>query len=159
MCAESPEMHEIMGDSKLLKKLKQGSEQARKREGRFLDMKPVAIRGATTVKNNDAEEIKTACLEMMQKIVAENEIKADDIIMVFLTMTQDLTAYNAASAIRLGMQWSDVPFFTSQEPEIDGSLKKCVRALVQVHTDKSKSEIKHVYLGEAAKLRPDLSSS
>lgn len=121
-------------------------------------MKPVAIRGATTVKANTAEEIKSACVDMMQKIVEGNNIKADDIIMIFLTMTKDLTAYNAASAIRLGMQWSDVPFFTSQEPEIDGSLDLCIRVLVQVHTDKAKSEIKHVYLGGAAKLRPDLKS-
>jgi len=122
-------------------------------------MKPVAIRGATTVTANSAEEIKLVCVEMMQKLVEGNQILPDDITMVFLTMTQDLTAYNAAAAIRLGMNWSDVPFFTSQEPQIDGSLEKCIRVLVQVHTNKSKSEIKHIYLGEAAKLRPDLSST
>jgi chorismate mutase len=121
-------------------------------------VKPVAIRGATTVKNNSAEEIKAACLEMMQKLVASNDINPDDITMVFLTMTKDLTAFNAASAIRLGMNWSDVPFFTSQEPDIEGSLEKCIRTLVQVHTDKSKSAIRHIYLGGAANLRPDLKS-
>lgn len=121
-------------------------------------MKPVAIRGATTVNNNSAEEIKSACVEMMQKLVEQNNINPDDITMVFLTMTKDLTAYNAASAIRLGMNWSEVPFFTSQEPDIEAGLEKCIRTLVQVHTNKSKSEIKHVYLGGAAKLRPDLKS-
>lgn len=121
-------------------------------------MKPVAIRGATTVTANDAEKIKTACVEMMQKLVTDNGIQPDDITMVFLTMTQDLTAYNAAAAIRLGLGWSDVPFFTSQEPNIEGSLERCIRTLVQVHTNKHKSEFKHIYLGEAAKLRPDLTS-
>ncbi len=119
-------------------------------------MHPIAIRGATTVTKNDAEEIKTASVEMTRKLVEENEIKPDDIIMVFLTMTVDLTAYNAASAIRLGLNWQDVPFFTSQEPSIDGMLPKCIRILVQCHSNKSKSDVKHVYLGEAAKLRPDL---
>lgn len=120
-------------------------------------MQAVAIRGAITVNQNTADEIKKASLELIQSISDSNLINSEDIIMVFITMTADLTAYNAASAIRLGMNWQDVPFFTSQEPHIEGGLNKCIRVLVQINTDKSKSEIKHVYLGEAAKLRPDLS--
>ena len=77
--------------------------------------------------------------------------------MVFMTMTADLTAYNASAAIRLGMNWDDVPFFTSLEPDVDGSLKRCIRVLIQIQADKTRDQIHHVYLGEAAKLRPDLS--
>lgn len=119
-------------------------------------MHPIAIRGATTVNFNDAEEIKKASVTMTRSVVEENNIRPEDIIMVFLTMTADLTAYNAASAIRLGLNWQDVPFFTSQEPTIDGMLPRCIRILIQCHSDKQKSEVRHVYLGEAAKLRPDL---
>ena len=119
-------------------------------------MKAVAIRGAVTVENNDAEEIKAATVEMVKNILDNNDFTKEDIIMVFMTMTSDLTAYNASSALRLGLSWDDVPFFTSQEPEIDGGLKKCIRVLIQVQSEKSKDEINHIYLGEAAKLRPDL---
>ena len=119
-------------------------------------MHPIAIRGATTVNKNNADDIKQASVEMTRRLVEENGINSDDIIMVFLTMTADLTAYNAASAIRLGLNWQDVPFFTSQEPSIDGMLARCIRILVQCHSDKHKSEVRHVYLGEAGKLRPDL---
>lgn len=119
-------------------------------------MNVVAIRGANTVDTNDAELIKVACVEMVKKIVDENQINKDDIVMVFLTMTSDLTAYNAASAIRVGLGWNDVPFFTSQEPNIDGMLARCIRVLIQYKTPKSKNEIKHIYLGKAALLRPDL---
>lgn len=119
-------------------------------------MRPLAIRGATTVQSNNSEEIRQASIEMVQQIVNLNNIKQEDIIMVFGTMTSDLTAYNASAAIRQGMNWSDVPFFTSQEPTIDGMLPRCIRVLVQVYSDKSKSEIQHVYLNEAIKLRPDL---
>lgn len=122
-------------------------------------MKPVAIRGAITVKQNTAEEIKKASVELIKNISDSNSINSEDIVMVFITMTADLTAYNAASAIRLGMNWQDVPFFTSQEPHIEGGLANCIRVLVQIHTDKSKADIKHIYLGEAAKLRPDLSKT
>lgn len=121
-------------------------------------MHSIAIRGATTVAANAADEIKRASVELVQTIVKQNDIREEDIIMVFLTMTDDLTAYNASSAIRIGLEWNSVPFFTSQEPNIDGMLPRCIRILVQCESDKSRDQIKHVYLGEAAKLRPDIST-
>jgi len=119
-------------------------------------MQPIAIRGATTVSSNSAEEIKLASVELVKAIVEQNQIQEENIIMVFLTMTDDLTAYNASSAIRIGMNWNLVPFFTSQEPRIDGMLAFCIRVLIQVHTDKRRDQVKHVYLGQAANLRPDI---
>jgi chorismate mutase len=47
----------------------------------------------------------------------------------------------------------------SVEIPVQGSLPRCIRFMVQVNTDKSQSEIKHVYLNEAKRLRPDLSGS
>ena len=85
-------------------------------------MQPIAIRGATTVSSNSAEEIKSASVELVKAIVEQNHIQEENIIMVFLTMTDDLTAYNASSAIRIGMNWNLVPFFTSQDQRIDGML-------------------------------------
>jgi len=129
---------------------------SKKRYNVFL-MKTVAIRGAVTVEKNDAEAIKAATVGMVKEIVEKNNFTRDDIVMVFMTMTADLTAYNASAAIRLGMNWDDVPFFTSLEPDVDGSLKRCIRVLIQIQADKTRDQIHHVYLGEAAKLRPDLS--
>lgn len=122
-------------------------------------MNLVAIRGATTTEKNNAEMIKTASVEMVKKIVQENNVNQEDIVMVFLTMTADLTAYNASAAIRIGMDWSDVPFFTSQEPNIDGMLERCIRVLIQCKSTKAKQDIKHVYLNKALSLRPDLSEN
>jgi len=39
---------------------------------------------------------------------------------------------------------------------VPGSLARCIRVLVHWNTDVPQSEIRHVYLGEAAILRPDL---
>lgn len=118
--------------------------------------KPIAIRGAITVENNTAEEIRAASVEVVKTMVEKNNIKEEDIIMVFVTMTKDLTAFNSSAAIRQGMAWSEVPLFTSQEPDIDGSLEKCVRILLQCNSEIIKSEVQHVYLGKAVNLRPDL---
>lgn len=121
-------------------------------------MKTVAIRGAVTVEKNESEAIKTATVDMVKQIIDKNKFTQEDIVMVFMTMTADLTAYNASAAIRLGMGWDDVPFFTSLEPDVDGSLRRCIRVLIQISSEKARDQIHHVYLGEAAKLRPDLST-
>ena len=96
---------------------------------------------------------------MVRQIIDKNQFSREDIIMVFMTMTADLHSYNASAAIRLGMDWGDVPFFTSLEPDVVGSLERCIRVLIQIKSNKSKDEINHVYLGEAANLRPDLSKN
>lgn len=119
----------------------------------------VAIRGATTVDHDNPDEIKSACLAMVQEILQKNNMeKEEDIVMVFLTMTSDIKSLNASSAIRQGMNWKHVPFFTSQEPEINGMLPRCIRILIQSTLPISQSEVKHVYLNEAIKLRLDLVS-
>lgn len=119
----------------------------------------LAIRGANCAKANDAEEIRSACIELAEKLLSENQLNTEDIITVFITMTADLTKLNASAAIRQGMGWDDVPFFTSQEPEIEGMLPRCIRVLLQINSNKNRNEIHHVYLNEAAKLRPDLKQS
>ena len=43
-----------------------------------------------------------------------------------------------------------------QELYVVGSLPMCIRAMVMVNTDKAQKDMKHVYLKNAVKLRPDL---
>ena len=50
-----------------------------------------------------------------------------------------------------------MPLFDTVEPAVEGSLPMCIRVLILIDTDKEPQEIRHVYLGEAQKLRPDLS--
>ena len=45
----------------------------------------------------------------------------------------------------------------SYEIDVPGSLKSCIRILVNWNTPKSQGEIVHVYIKEAKSLRPDLS--
>ncbi|GAB5515109.1 MAG: hypothetical protein Rhob2KO_28340 [Rhodopirellula baltica] len=43
------------------------------------------------------------------------------------------------------------------EVSVEGSLPRCIRVLLHWNTTKSQSEIQHVYIRDAVKLRPDLS--
>ena len=117
------------------------------------------IRGATTTSANTKEAIQESSEELARELIKVNNINPEDIAMFFITMTDDLTALNASSAIRSAVKWEHVPFFTAQEPNIDGMLPFCIRVSVQYNTTKAQDEIKHVYLREAAKLRPDLSKN
>ena len=108
-------------------------------------MSLVAIRGATTVAQDNPEQIRSACLEMVQEILNKNSIeKEENIVMIFLTMTSDIRSLNASSAIRQGMNWKHVPFFTSQEPEITGMLPLCIRILIQCNLPASQADISKI---------------
>ncbi len=117
-----------------------------------------AIRGATTVTSDNAEEIRSACSELVSTIIRDNDLKPEDIITVFITITEDLRSQNPSAAIRTTFGWNDVAFFTSQEPTIDAMLPRCIRILIQCYSSHKKSELRHTYLRDAAKLRPDLSN-
>jgi chorismate mutase len=114
-----------------------------------------AIRGATTVNGNTPTEIVNATKELLYKIVDENNLKKDDIISVIFSATKDLNAiFPAVAAREIG--WNDVALMCTNEMEVPGSLKLCIRVLMHINTNCSKEKIKHVYLNEAKILRPDL---
>ena len=114
-----------------------------------------AVRGATTVESDDIEEIIAGTVSVLKKMVEENKIETDDIISVIFTMTHDLNAgFPAAAARRLG--WTDVALMCMNEIDVPGSLKKCIRILMHINTEKKNTDIRHIYLKEARELRPDL---
>ena len=109
-----------------------------------------AIRGATTVENNDREEIIEATKEMLETIISENNIKTEDMVSVIFTVTPDLDkVFPAVAARKMGIV--DVPLLDMSEPEINGALKKCI-----INSDKQNKDMVHAYLRGATVLRPDL---
>lgn len=114
------------------------------------------IRGAITVENNDKEEIDKAVQQMLQEILVKNELQTNDIGAALFSATPDLDVSFPAAAARELSGWDMVPLFDVQQMSVEKSLAKCVRVLLLVDTDKPQSKIKHVYLGEAKKLRPDI---
>jgi chorismate mutase len=113
------------------------------------------VRGANTVRDNTRESILEATRELLEVLVRENEIRTEDIVSVFFTLTPDLNAEFPAFAAR-DMGWTRVPLLCAAEISVPGSMPRCLRILMHVQTSRSGDEIRHVYLGETALLRPDL---
>lgn len=115
------------------------------------------VRGATTVAADDREQILTATRQLLALMIRRNGIRSTDVASAMFTLTKDLGAeFPALAARQLG--WFDVPLLCSYEISVPNSLPRCIRLLVHWNTDKPQSEIHHVYLHDAKKLRPDLSS-
>lgn len=114
------------------------------------------VRGATTVESNAREEILKETSRLLALMIRFNGLKAEDVASAIFTVTSDLNAeFPALAARQLG--WKDVPLLCSYEVDVPGSLRRCVRILVLWNTDKPQHEIRHVYIKDAQRLRPDLS--
>lgn len=113
-----------------------------------------AIRGATTAENT-RESILKAVFEMMTEIIEKNNIDKDDMADIIFTMTPDLDAVFPAVAVR-EMGICDVPLLDMAQLYVEGALKKCIRVMIHINTDKKNSELIHVYKEGAVVLRPDL---
>lgn len=111
-----------------------------------------AIRGATTVDFDNAEQIKERVKELLESICAQNSIDKDGIICIMFSNTADIHSYYPAKAAR-ECGFSGCALYSSLEPEIQGSLALCIRVMLFVDED---IKVKHVYLHGAANLRKDL---
>jgi chorismate mutase len=114
------------------------------------------VRGATTSDENSREAILQATRQLLALMIRQNGIDPRDVASAIFSVTVDLNAeFPALAARQLG--WLDVPLLCTNEIDVPGSLRRCVRVLVHWNTDRPQAEIKHVYLRGAVQLRPDLS--
>ncbi len=114
------------------------------------------IRGATTVSADEPDLILQATRELLEAILDANfEMKPEDVASAIFTVTDDLISTFPAQAARQ-MGWELVPMLCAREIPVPDSLPHVIRVLVHWNTEILQSEIKHVYLRDAVKLRPDL---
>ena len=105
------------------------------------------IRGATTV----AADV----LELLAELLEQNGLTPEDCISILFTATVDLVStFPATAARRAG--FGEVPLICAQEIPVPGSMERCIRVLLHVHTTRERSDLHHVYLREAKGLRDDL---
>ncbi len=117
------------------------------------------IRGATTVTADRPDLILEATGELLSAILRENpSLCTADIGSVIFSMTSDLISIFPAQAARQ-MGWGDVPLFCTQEIPVPNSLQRCIRVLIHWNTRRPQNAIKHVYLSDAVRLRPDIVSA
>jgi chorismate mutase len=113
------------------------------------------VRGATTADANTREAILAATRQLLALMIRLNGIEPEDVASAIFSSTRDLNAeFPALAARQLG--WLDVPLLCTHEIDVPGSLGKCVRVLVNWNTEKAQSDVRHVYIKEAVRLRPDL---
>ncbi|MGB8981080.1 MAG: chorismate mutase [Anaerolineales bacterium] len=114
------------------------------------------IRGATTVSADNPDLILHATRELLEAILEENDgMQPEDVASAIFTVTDDLNSTFPAQGARQ-MGWGLVPMMCAREIPVPGSLPRVIRVLVHWNTEIPQSEIRHVYLRDAVKLRPDL---
>ncbi|MDI3339866.1 MAG: chorismate mutase [Sphaerobacter sp.] len=113
-----------------------------------------AIRGAITTERNTAEDILEATRELLAAMIEANDLRAEDVASIIFTTTPDLNATFPAIAAR-DYGWDAVPLLCTHEMNVPGALDHVIRILMHVNTEKSQSEITHVYLRRARELRPE----
>src|SRR5262245_31859483 len=114
-----------------------------------------ALRGATTVDTDAPDQVVERVKALVHELFERNGLTPDDVISIFVTSTPDITTFHPAAAVR-AYGLSDVALMGAQELLIEGSLPRCVRLMVHVDTDRSRAELRHVFLEGAVVLRPDL---
>ncbi len=114
--------------------------------------KLVSIRGAVTAKNTK-EDIVRSAIKLADELYFKNGLRDENIVNIQVSVTDDLTAYSVARAIR--ESGHAVALMSASEPDIDGGLKGCIRLMITAESD---YPAHNVYLGGARALRPDLTN-
>ena len=113
------------------------------------------IRGAINVARNSRQEIFTKTRTLLETMVSANRIRERDVAAAIFTLTPDLNADFPAYAAR-DMGWTTVPMMCGSELGVPGAMKRVVRIMLLVNTSRSAKSIRHQYLGDTERLRPDL---
>jgi chorismate mutase len=112
-----------------------------------------ALRGATTVDEDNAKQVTMRTIALVQAMVNANGLDHQDIISVIFTATDDIhSMFPAAAARQIG--FGDVPLLCARELDIEGMQPRCLRVLMHVET--SVERLHHIYLEGARGLRDDL---
>lgn len=112
----------------------------------------IAIRGAITVDYDCPEQVKKRVKELLLELKTRNGLKSENIICIIISNTNDIRSYYPAKAVREAGFYM-CPLFSAQEPDIEGSIGKCIRIMVLAEVSASAN---HVYLRGATTLRNDI---
>ena len=114
-----------------------------------------ALRGATTVDVDTPDHIEERVVALLDTLLARNEVDHEDLISILFTATEDVVSTFPATAARTS-GLGDVPLICARELAITGGTPMCIRVMVHLTTERSRTELHHVYLEGARGLRDDL---
>ena len=114
-----------------------------------------ALRGATTLDVDEAAHLTERVQTLVNQMLDRNEVAKDDLISIVFTATEDIHSMFPATAARAA-GLGDVPLICARELDVVGGTQLCIRVLMHLVTDRSRTELHHVYLEGARNLRDDL---
>ena len=114
-----------------------------------------ALRGATTASANSVEAIAEAVSELLDALADRNQLEGTQLLSVTFSVTADLDACFPAAIARRRPGWDGVALLDCQQMAVAGDLPRCIRLLAHVWLT-AEQPVRHAYLREAARLRPDL---
>lgn len=115
----------------------------------------LALRGAITLEHDEREHLLERVGLLLSEMLGRNAVDHDDLVSILFTATPDIhSAFPAAAARKMGL--GDIPLICAQELDIEGGMPRCIRVLMHFNTDRSRGELRHVYLEAARSLRDDL---
>ena len=114
-----------------------------------------ALRGATTVDEDEEVHVHERVITLLEEMCSRNGVDHDDIVSILFTATDDIhSTFPATGARKLGL--GDVPLICARELDVVGGTERCIRVLMHLTTERSRSDMRHVYLEGAVGLRDDL---
>jgi chorismate mutase len=125
-------------------------------EGRpMTEERLVALRGATTVDGDSADEVVKRTGELLAALLERNGVGHDQLVSIIFTSTKDLrSAFPALAARELGL--GDVPLLCAGELDVVGGNPHTIRVLIHCYSTLPRASLRHVYLHRAKHLRDDL---
>ena len=114
-----------------------------------------AIRGAVQLDSDERAHMLASVAELVSAILERNALAVDDLISIVFTATPDLhSEFPAVGARDIGI--TDVPLLCAQEIDVAGAMPRVIRILAHAETERSKTDVQHVYLRGAVALRKDI---
>ena len=114
-----------------------------------------ALRGATTIDVDTPAQIEDRVVALLKQMLERNDVDHDDLISVIFTATEDVVSTFPATAARTyGL--GDVPLICARELSVEGGTPRCIRVMMHITSERTRDELRHVYLEGARTLRDDL---
>ncbi len=114
-----------------------------------------ALRGATTIDDDEVDHLEDRVVALLREMLSRNGVDHEEIISILFTATDDVhSAFPAAAARTIGL--GDVPLICARELDITDATPRCIRVMMHLWTERSRADLRHVYLEGAKGLRDDL---
>jgi len=112
----------------------------------------LSVRGATTISSDSKNEVEDKTTNLLNTIIDSNNINKNNILFIIFSTTDDIKSYYPATVARTKLNLNNTALFSTEEPNINGSLKNCIRVLL-VYKDSNNKLPKYIYQEGAKNLR------